>query len=111
MNRLHIAPLAAAALASVALLAQPALAQASGPFANCPAAYAAGRSHIPKGDPAYATNLDRDGDGIGCDDPPAGFRPAPPTKASTTTRKAATPTTRSATKATGAVRATPRFTG
>jgi hypothetical protein len=41
--------------------------KASGPFRNCKAARAAGRSRIPRGDPAYASHLDRDGDGIACE--------------------------------------------
>jgi LPXTG-motif cell wall-anchored protein len=44
-------------------------------FDNCTEAYAAGRSDIPKGDPDYAPKLDRDNDGYGCDNPPAGFQP------------------------------------
>ncbi len=41
--------------------------KSSGPFKNCKAARAAGRSRIPIGDPAYAPRLDRDGDGIACE--------------------------------------------
>ncbi len=65
-------------------------------FENCAAAYAAGRSNIPKSDPDYGPHLDRDKDGFGCDNPPAGFKPAPvkpaedaapATKAGTTVHK------------------------
>lgn len=44
-------------------------------FDNCTQAYDAGRSNIPMGDPDYQTKLDRDGDGLACDQPPAGFVP------------------------------------
>lgn len=37
-------------------------------FRNCTEAKAAGRVNIPKGDPQYGWWLDRDGDGIGCED-------------------------------------------
>lgn len=48
-------------------------------FANCDAAYAAGRADIPRGDAMYAAKLDRDDDGIACEtaNAPAGFKPAP----------------------------------
>jgi LPXTG-motif cell wall-anchored protein len=46
-------------------------------FDNCTQAYAAGRSHIPQGDPAYRPGLDRDKDGFACDNPPDGFVAAP----------------------------------
>ena len=36
-------------------------------FGTCADALAAGRSNIPLGDPAYATHLDRDLDGIACE--------------------------------------------
>lgn len=47
-------------------------------FANCTAAYAAGRSDIPRGDPHYATHLDGNNDGIACErsKAPGGFVPA-----------------------------------
>jgi len=44
------------------------------PFANCTEAYAAGYANLPRGDEHYGSHLDRDGDGIGCDQPPANFR-------------------------------------
>ncbi|MFC5955865.1 excalibur calcium-binding domain-containing protein [Streptomyces pratens] len=47
-----------------------------GVFKNCPAAYAAGYSNIPASSEHYGKHLDRDGDGIGCDNAPAGFVPA-----------------------------------
>ncbi|GAA0640870.1 hypothetical protein GCM10009535_17480 [Streptomyces thermocarboxydovorans] len=68
----------AAALAALALAAVPATAVAhdgNHPFANCTEAYNNGYSNIPAGDQHYAKRLDRDGDGIGCDKPPAGFKP------------------------------------
>lgn len=48
----------------------------TGAFKNCTAAYAAGYSNIPESDPRYGSHLDRDGDGVGCDQPPADFVPA-----------------------------------
>ena len=45
------------------------------PFENCTEAYAAGYANILKDDEHYGTHLDRDGDGIGCDRPPADFEP------------------------------------
>lgn len=44
------------------------------PFANCTEAYAAGYANLPKGNEHYGSHLDRDGDGIGCDQPPADFK-------------------------------------
>lgn len=66
---------AAVAVAALALAALPATAEAHGshPFKNCTEAYANGEANIPAGDEHYAERLDRDGDGIGCDSPPAGF--------------------------------------
>ncbi len=46
-------------------------------FDNCTEAYNAGVANIPKTSPLYGPHLDRDGDGIGCDNPPAGFTPRP----------------------------------
>ncbi|WP_151724084.1 excalibur calcium-binding domain-containing protein [Arthrobacter luteolus] len=48
----------------------------TGAYPNCDAAAAAGVYNIPAGAPGYAPNLDRDGDGIACEDPTA--TPAPP---------------------------------
>lgn len=36
-------------------------------YANCTAARAAGAAPVRQGDPGYASHLDRDGDGIGCE--------------------------------------------
>jgi LPXTG-motif cell wall-anchored protein len=54
-------------------------------FDNCTEAYQAGRSNIPAGDPDYAAKLDRDNDGVACDNPPADFKPAPQTGTGTET--------------------------
>lgn len=43
------------------------VATAGPPYKNCSEARKDGRSNIPKGDPAYASKLDRDGDGIACE--------------------------------------------
>ncbi|NEC52005.1 LPXTG cell wall anchor domain-containing protein [Actinospica acidiphila] len=69
---------AAALLAAVALAAVPATAVAhdgNHPFENCTDAYDNGYSNIAKGDEHYGRHLDRDNDGVGCDQPPAGFVP------------------------------------
>lgn len=69
---------AAAILAALALAAVPATAVAhdgNHPFKNCADAYENGYSNITKGDDHYGKHLDRDNDGIGCDQPPAGFTP------------------------------------
>ncbi|MFJ3286836.1 LAETG motif-containing sortase-dependent surface protein [Streptomyces sp. NPDC086669] len=68
-----------ALVAALALAALPATAVAhdgNHPFTNCSEAYASGYSDIPRGDRHYGSHLDRDGDGLGCDSPPAGFVPA-----------------------------------
>jgi hypothetical protein len=36
-------------------------------YANCSAARAAGAAPVRHGDPGYASHLDRDGDGVGCE--------------------------------------------
>ena len=36
-------------------------------FKNCSAARAAGAAPVYRGDPGYASHLDRDGDGVGCE--------------------------------------------
>ena len=40
----------------------------TGPFANCDAARSAGAAPVHRGDPGYSSQLDRDGDGTGCED-------------------------------------------
>ncbi|MCT7351419.1 excalibur calcium-binding domain-containing protein [Streptomyces sp. 15-116A] len=68
----------AAVLAALALAAVPATAVAHDgdhPFKNCPEAYENGYANIPASDEHYGKHLDRDGDGVGCDKPPAGFEP------------------------------------
>ncbi|MGV9840866.1 LAETG motif-containing sortase-dependent surface protein [Streptomyces fungicidicus] len=69
---------AAAVLAALALAAVPATAVAHDgghPFKNCTEAYENGYANIAKGDDHYGKHLDRDGDGVGCDRPPADFTP------------------------------------
>ena len=41
--------------------------QASGAFANCAEAKAAGAAPVRRGEPGYGPHLDRDNDGIGCE--------------------------------------------
>lgn len=79
---------AAAALAALALAAVPATAEAHGgntPFENCSEAYENGHANIPETSPHYGEHLDRDGDGIGCDKPPADFKPHEETESDTDT--------------------------
>ncbi|RYZ21576.1 MAG: YHYH domain-containing protein [Chitinophagaceae bacterium] len=42
-------------------------ARASGAFANCSEARAAGAAPVRRGDPGYGPHLDRDNDGVGCE--------------------------------------------
>lgn len=67
----------AVVVAALALAVLPGAASAHDgdhPFENCTEAYAAGYANIPEGDEHYGSRLDRDGDGIGCDRPPADFK-------------------------------------
>ncbi|GGQ63212.1 excalibur calcium-binding domain-containing protein [Streptomyces pilosus] len=69
---------AAALLAALAVAAVPATAVAHDgdhPFKNCTEAYENGYKNIAKGDDHYGKHLDRDNDGVGCDQPPADFVP------------------------------------
>jgi len=43
------------------------VASAGPPYKNCTEAHQDGRWEIPKGDDAYRSKLDRDGDGIACE--------------------------------------------
>ena len=47
--------------------ASPGRSSQSGPFANCSEARAAGAAPVKRGDPGYASHLDRDNDGVGCE--------------------------------------------
>lgn len=69
---------AAVTVAALALATLPVTAATAqeGAFDNCSAAYDAGYSNIPAHSEHYGKHLDRDGDGVGCDTPPAGFVPA-----------------------------------
>jgi hypothetical protein len=58
-------------------------------FDNCTQAYNAGYANLPQGSPHYAKKLDRDGDGVACDNPPPGFTPNTP---GATTSSTAAPT-------------------
>ncbi|MFE0357609.1 LAETG motif-containing sortase-dependent surface protein [Streptomyces nigra] len=75
MNPLRTPGALVAALAVAALPATAVAHDGNHPFENCSEAYASGYSDIPEGDRHYGSHLDRDGDGIGCDSPPAGFVP------------------------------------
>ncbi|MFC5216902.1 excalibur calcium-binding domain-containing protein [Streptomyces coerulescens] len=65
-----------AALALAALPSTAAAHDGAHPFENCTEAYANGHSDIPANDEHYGSHLDRDGDGLGCDNPPSDFVPA-----------------------------------
>jgi hypothetical protein len=41
--------------------------KSSGPFASCSAARDAGAAPLYQGDPGYSESLDRDGDGVACE--------------------------------------------
>ncbi|MFD6326470.1 LAETG motif-containing sortase-dependent surface protein [Streptomyces sp. NPDC058442] len=70
---------AAVTVAALALAALPLTTatahEGSHPFKNCTEAYNAGYQNIQRGDEHYGKHLDRDGDGVGCDQAPAGFVP------------------------------------
>ncbi|MGW0820064.1 LAETG motif-containing sortase-dependent surface protein [Streptomyces sp. NPDC002845] len=79
MNSFRKSGAVAVAIAALSLAALPSAAQAhdgNHPFENCTEAYENGYSNIPEGDEHYGKHLDRDGDGIGCDQPPSDFVPA-----------------------------------
>ena len=79
---------AATLLAALALAAVPTTAVAHGgnhPFKNCTEAYKNGHANIPASSPHYGKHLDRDGDGVGCDQPPADFTPYKEAKSETGT--------------------------
>lgn len=69
---------AAVAISALALAALPttALAHHGQPFKNCTEAYEAGYANILEGSEHYKPALDRDKDGVGCDQPPSDFVPA-----------------------------------
>ncbi|MGY3201553.1 LAETG motif-containing sortase-dependent surface protein [Streptomyces sp. TE5632] len=70
---------AAVTVAALALATLPlttaAAHEGSHPFKNCTEAYDAGYQNIQRGDEHYGKHLDRDNDGVGCDDAPADFVP------------------------------------
>lgn len=61
------------AVAAIALTPSAASADGAQAFKNCTEAYDHGHANIPEGSPYYADRLDRDRDGIGCDNPPDDF--------------------------------------
>jgi LPXTG-motif cell wall-anchored protein len=74
--RTSAAAFAAAGALGLALVPSVAVAHdGDHPFENCSAAYDAGYSNIRQGDEHYGKHLDRDADGVGCDQPPADFVP------------------------------------
>lgn len=89
----HTAGLALAAVTGFSVLsATPAFAM-TGPYANCAAAAADGVYNIPQGDPRYSPGLDRDNDGIACENPDV-VDPSPtPTPTPTPTPSPTTPPT------------------
>ena len=80
------------------------------PYQNCAEAYAAGHSNIPKSSPLYADYLDRDKDGVACDDEPAGFVQQP-TPVATPTADASPTSVEEDLAETGGSDATPYIVG
>jgi hypothetical protein len=57
----------AIALGAVLLIPAAPAAEAGPPYQNCDEARADGAAPIQKGDPGYSSKLDRDGDGVACE--------------------------------------------
>ena len=68
MLRILLAATATAAGVAGLAVAPPAI--AGPPYKNCAEAHKDGRYNIPKGDDAYSSKLDRDGDGFACEPKP-----------------------------------------
>lgn len=68
MRRALVTAAAVGAAAAGVVLAPVALADP--PYKNCSEAHADGRYNITSDDPAYASKLDRDGDGLACEPKP-----------------------------------------
>jgi hypothetical protein len=68
MKKMIIAAIGGALLSGSLLGAG--VAQADTYYKNCAQAWAAGVAPLHKGDPGYRPGLDRDGDGIACEQPP-----------------------------------------
>ncbi|CAM5492137.1 hypothetical protein SALBM217S_05074 [Streptomyces griseoloalbus] len=81
-------------LAALTLAALPATASAhdgNHPFKTCAEAYDNGYAKISSGDDHYGPALDPDGDGVACDEPPAGFIPRDDTEVDGATTPSPTP--------------------
>lgn len=63
----------------------------TGPYPNCSAAAAVGVYNIPAGAPGYAPYLDRDHDGIACENPNVPYRPEPAAQTGSTNQIARVP--------------------
>ncbi len=63
----HRPQAAAVRLAAPAGSARPKARPSGGAYANCAAARAAGAAPVRRGEPGDGPNLDRDGDGVGCE--------------------------------------------
>lgn len=86
------AGLALAAVTGFSVLsATPAFAMTA-PYPNCAAAAADGVYNIPQGDPRYAPGLDRDNDGIACENPESDPSPTPTPSPTTPTTPPMPPT-------------------
>ncbi|CAL9307854.1 excalibur calcium-binding domain-containing protein [Streptomyces sp. SudanB66_2053] len=75
---MHLTRILLTTLAALTLAALPATASAhdgNHPFKTCAEAYDNGYAKISSGDDHYGPALDPDGDGVACDQPPAGFIP------------------------------------
>ncbi|MFZ4154132.1 excalibur calcium-binding domain-containing protein [Streptomyces pseudogriseolus] len=75
---MHVTRIVLTTLTALTLAALPATASAhdgNHPFKTCAEAYDNGYAKISSGDDHYGPALDPDGDGVACDEPPAGFIP------------------------------------
>ncbi|MCL7426896.1 excalibur calcium-binding domain-containing protein [Streptomyces sp. YS415] len=112
MNLFRIPAALAAAAFALAVTAGAAQAhEGTHPFENCSEAYANGYANIAEGDEHYGSHLDRDADGIGCDQPPADFEPAEETGEDTTDAGAEDTADDTDLAATGGNGATPYLAG
>lgn len=70
MKRVVVSLCAGFVTAGAIAVAAPASAGAEPYYENCTAAWNAGVAPLHRGDPGYASHLDRDGDGVACEKDP-----------------------------------------
>ncbi|MGA5286333.1 excalibur calcium-binding domain-containing protein [Streptomyces pseudogriseolus] len=101
---MHLTRILLTTLAALTLAALPATASAhdgNHPFKTCAEAYDNGYAKISSGDDHYGPALDPDGDGVACDEPPAGFIPRDDTEVDGATTPVADTTPAATSDATG----------